>query len=87
MTEGELAAEGLMRSLFAQRTPTERLRMCARMFSTARALALAGMTDADGPMDASDQRRRLFLRFYGDEFTEPQRGAVIAAITGLREAQ
>ena len=82
MTEGELAAEDLLRRLLAQRTPAERLRMCSRMFSTAKALALAGMTDADGPMVASDQRCRLFLRFYENEFTEPQRSAILAAITG-----
>lgn len=76
-----------MRRLLAQRTPAERLRMCSRMFSTAKALALAGITSADGPTAVSDQRRRLFLRFYRNEFTEPQRGAIIAAITGLREAQ
>jgi len=80
VTDGRLAPEGQMRHLMAQRSPAERLRMCSRMLSTARTLALAGMASKCEVREASDQRRRIFLRFYGAEFTEQQRAAILAAI-------
>ena len=80
MTDARLAPEGRMRHLMAQRSPAERLRMCSSMLSTARALALAGMASECDAKEAADQRRRIFLRFYGAEFTEQQRAAILAAI-------
>lgn len=80
MTEANIATDDLMRRLLAQRTPAERLQMCARMYSTARALVLAGLL-SDGEQQASaEMRRRFFLRFYGNEFTQSQSEAILKAI-------
>ena len=48
-------------------SPAARLAMASRMFSTAKALALAGILREDGRA-ASSSREQLFLRLYGREF-------------------
>jgi hypothetical protein len=52
------------RQMLLARSPVERMMMAARMFDTARAIALASL-----PPDLSpeESRRRLFERLYGDE--------------------
>ena len=84
MSAAQLSTDGLIRRLVMQRTAADRLRMCSHMFSTAKALALAGITAQGDTTEISDQRRRIFLRFYGNEFTEPQRDVILAAITRFR---
>lgn len=56
------------RDLIMALTPGERLAMASRMFDTARALALAGISARLGK-DATEQdlRVELFLRFYGKD--------------------
>ncbi len=44
--------------------PGARLAMASRMFSTAKALALAGLRSEDG----CTSREQLFRRFYGSDF-------------------
>lgn len=47
--------------------PGARLVMASRMFSTAKALALAGIRSEDG-CTTSSSREQLFRRFYGSDF-------------------
>lgn len=62
--------------MMAKRSPVERLRMASRMFATARALVRAGL----GPATPSSGslRRDMFLRFYGRDFTDREREAILA---------
>ena len=80
MTDTVTTAEDLVRRLAMQRTPAERLRMCARMFSTAKTLALAGILREHKDLTPLETRRQLLLRFYGNEFTGPQTEAILEAI-------
>ena len=66
--------------MMAQLSPVARLQMCSRMFATARALAQAGLTAQGDFTDPSSLRRRLFLRFYGADFTEAQRRVILATL-------
>jgi hypothetical protein len=49
--------------------PAERFRMGCEMFTTAKELAMAGIRNEMGHDDPKEMRRRLFVRFYGTDFT------------------
>ena len=72
-----------MRHLLAQLSPSDRLRMCARMFHTAKVLAEAGILSQLETTDSEEIRRALFLRFYGRECSEAQREAVLRSTPRL----
>ena len=60
-----------VRELLAERyrllTPQERVRMCAEMFETARALVEASFPPG---LPDLERRRRICERFYGSELTK-----------------
>lgn len=71
---------GMMRELYRQRTPGERLAMAFSLFNTAKALAAAGIR-ADSPgISESELRLRVFDRFYGREVAANDRVAIIERI-------
>ena len=71
----------LYRRMLLRRSPEERLRMACRMFSTARALARAGMPAASG----AQIRRQLFLRLYAEDLPDDRlREQAIRAVGGWR---
>jgi len=71
----------LYRCMLLRRSPEERLGMACRMFSTARALARAGMPAAFGV----PARRRMFLRLYAADMPDDRlRERAIRAIEGWR---
>jgi hypothetical protein len=67
-------------------TPAARLAMAARMFSTARAFALAGIrleSERSGPgvdHEPAVVRELLFLRLYGREFNPPELERILARL-------
>jgi len=58
--------EELYRRMLLRRSPEERLCMACRMFSSARALARAGMPTTS----ASQIRRQMFLRLYAADMPD-----------------
>jgi len=76
----QLSADERLGQMVMQRSASDRLLMCARMFATARALALAGIAAEGERAGGLNERQALFLRFYGSDFGEPQRGAILAAL-------
>jgi len=56
----------LYRRMLLRRAPVERLCMACRMFSSARALARAGMPATSG----AQIRRRMFLRLYAADMPD-----------------
>jgi len=64
------------RRMLLARSPAERVRMACRMFATGRTLMKAGL----GAQDEPSERREVFLRLYGDDFTAPQREAILRTI-------
>ena len=71
---------GVMRELFRQRTPGERLAMAFSMFDTAKALAAAGIRAGSPGISESDLRLRVFDRFYGREVSADDRVAIAERI-------
>jgi hypothetical protein len=69
MTDTSPEIEALWLQMWKKVPPSERLRMGCEMFSTAKELALAGIRKELGRNDPKETRRRLFMRFYGSDFT------------------
>jgi hypothetical protein len=67
--------------MLLRRSPAERLCMACRMFSSARALARAGMPVTSG----AQIRRRMFLRLYAADMPDDRlRERAVRAIEGWR---
>lgn len=82
MTDTTPEAARLVRELCARKTGTERLRMGASMFETARALVLASLPPG---LPERELRRRLCARFYGelaDEIYGDQKGKAVGGAAG-----
>ena len=64
--------ERRMLALFAERTPTERLRMASGMFDTGISLMKAGMLDKQPNLTENELKIAIFRRLYGDCFSEEE---------------
>jgi hypothetical protein len=69
----------LYHRLLMELPPARRLAMACDMFTTAKAFARAGIL-RDGPLPESEIRCRLFLRFYGNDFSEEERAKILAEL-------
>ncbi len=66
----------MMRAL----TPAERLAMACRMFSTGRALAVAGLLSRDQSLSESQLRQALLRHLYGSDFDAERLERVAAGL-------
>ena len=58
-------------------SPPRRLAMACRMFATAKALIRAQVARG-GPVSPAEARRLMFLRLYGQDFSETDRAKILA---------
>ena len=65
------------RGLLSQ-SPARRIEMACSMFVSAKALVLAGIRLRNGDSDPEEERRALFVRLYGDDFTREDVASVVA---------
>ena len=75
MIETSDGVERRVREMMASKTPLQRLRMASRMFSTARALVKAGLSESE-----QDSRVLLFRRLYARDFTDDERERIAAQL-------
>ena len=69
------------RSMLLALEPAERVEMGCRMFSTAKALASAGIRhELKGKAGPGEIRRKIFLRFYGNDFSESELKEILSAL-------
>jgi len=71
--------EALFHARLMDLDPAERLAMATRMFDAARALVVAAIR-AQGIRSPLELRRRLFLRYYGQDFDEAQGLRILAQL-------
>ena len=78
MNDTTLQMEKRFRELMMALSPGERVAMACRMFSTAKALVIAGL-QAEGvdAQNADDLRERIFLRFYGQDFGQAEKARIV----------
>lgn len=64
------------RDLLMSQSPARRAAMASDMFACAQQLALASLTPEERT-SKSKVRQHLFLRFYGNDFDEKQKAAIL----------
>ena len=69
-------------AMLMSRSGVERMKMGSSMFQTARALMIAGLR-AEGVAE-EDMKVAIFLRTYGDQFTEEQKARICAKLRAAR---
>ena len=69
MNDTSPEAKRIQDELFAKLTGEERMLMGLEMFETARKIVLSSFPEN---LSENEIRKRLFLRFYGNEFTKEQ---------------
>ena len=70
------------RSMLLALEPAERVKMGCRMFSTAMALVSAGIRhELKGKASPGEIRRRLFLRLYGNDFSESELQEILSSLS------
>ncbi|MGD8700552.1 MAG: hypothetical protein PVJ43_14745 [Gemmatimonadales bacterium] len=80
MSDTPPSVAGVFRNLLARKSPVERLRMCTMMFGTAKTLAIAGIRRRCGELPEAELREGLFLRFYGSDYSERERHAILESL-------
>ena len=70
--------ETLWLDMWKKTTPAQRVRMGSNMFSAAKELAMAGIRKEMGYDDSKEMRRRLFIRFYGTDFTPEETERILS---------
>jgi hypothetical protein len=86
MTETQRAIDEKYRAMLMALSPAERLAMACRMFSTARALAEAGIRQGQDPVeDSAPARRRIFLHFYRNDFAPGETDRILCRIADADE--
>ncbi|MBI4872168.1 MAG: hypothetical protein HY814_11445 [Candidatus Riflebacteria bacterium] len=77
----------LQRRLLMARSPSERVEMACSMFDTAVALALAFFRQQRPGASLAEERKFLFLRFYGAEFSPDVQARVLENIERVAACQ
>lgn len=61
--------EARMKAMIAKKSPEERLRMVCSMIAAAKTLVRSGIIHEDNTLTEAQIRGRMFLRFYGNDFS------------------
>lgn len=61
-----------VRELFLKKTPVERLEMGCSMFNTTKKLLIRFILEENPEITQVGLKQQLFLKLYGDEFTQDQ---------------
>jgi hypothetical protein len=61
--------EARMLAMMAKKSPEERLRMACSMIAAAKTLVRSGIIHEDNTLTEAQIRGRMFLRFYGNDFS------------------
>ena len=76
--------EARYRAMIMALSPQERLKRGCAMFQTAKLLAIASIRQELGSAASEREiRRRVFLRFYGQDFSQEETSKILARIQHL----
>lgn len=82
MNDTSLEMERRYHVLLMQRSGEERLKMGCEMFDAAKAIVRSSILNENPGLTASELKERIFLRFYGLDFSESQKRRIIAGLKG-----
>lgn len=66
--------------LLMQRSGEERLKMGCSMYDTAKEIVKSSILEKEKDITALELKKKIFLRFYGHEFTEARRQKILEAL-------
>lgn len=69
-------------ALLMQRSGEERLKMGCSMFDAAKEIVKSSILNESPGLTASELKEKIFLRFYGLDFSEAQKQRIIAGLKG-----
>ncbi len=75
--------EARMMAMMSSKTPERRLRMACDMHAAAKILVRSGIIHEDNTLTEAQIRGRLFLRFYGDDFTPEEARRIVARMPDM----
>ena len=76
--------EQLYKEMILNISPLERLKMASRMYDSGRKLVMSGILKERQNIDASRLRAKLFLRMYGNDFTDNEIEKIIKKIPNMQ---
>ncbi|MET0849869.1 MAG: hypothetical protein ABW020_01965 [Candidatus Rokuibacteriota bacterium] len=82
MTDTPPEVERRYRALLMALPAERRSRMGASMSATARALVRASILAGRPDASEAELRQAVFLRFYGEDFSPPERARILAWLAG-----
>lgn len=82
MNDTSESMEKQYRAILMQRSGEERLKMGCEMFDAAKAIVRSSILNENPGLTASELKERIFLRFYGSDFSESQKRKIIAGLKG-----
>jgi hypothetical protein len=75
--------EARMKAMIAKKSPEERLRMACSMIAAAKTLVRSGIIHEDNTLTEAQIRGRMFLRFYGNEFSPKEIRQIISKMPNM----
>ena len=80
MNDTSLKASEQFQRLLMRKRPEERLRMGCSMFDAAKTMAMSSILGQFPGISSMDMKKKIFLRFYKEEFSEIQREKILNAL-------
>ena len=68
--------------LLMQRSGEERLKMGCSMYDAAKEIVKSSILNENPGLTANELKEKIFLRFYGPNFSEAQKRKIIASLRG-----
>ena len=72
------------KEMLLSKSPQERLKMASRMYDSGRKLVMSGILKDRQHINASQLRAHLFLRMYGNDFTDNEIERIIKKIPNMK---
>ena len=82
MNDTTIAVQRRFEQMLMKRTPEERLRMGCSMFTAAREITKSSIRAQFSHLSPQQMRQKIFLRFYGNDFTDSQKAQIQNALIG-----
>ena len=77
MDDTRSSVKKIYQDMIEERPPEERLRMGCSMFTTAKAMVEASIREDSPALSLLEIRKRIFLRFYGEDFSSVCRDKIL----------
>ncbi|KPK90390.1 hypothetical protein AMJ80_08445 [bacterium SM23_31] len=84
MNDTPAKIEQRYKEMLLSKSPLARLKMASRMYDSGRKLVMSGILKESPHLDKSQLRAHLFLRMYGNDFTDNERERIIKKIPNMQ---